>query len=376
MTNDSASTTVNNSTISGNSAASGGGVSIVTSYGGNITINNSTISGNSAESGGGISGQSSYGGSIVVKNSTISGNFAQESGGGIDASYTELDITNSTITDNTANDKGSGVNLDNGTINSTIIADNANNDDIAGFFGAWNFNSGGNNLIGNGGTSTTFTNDVNGDLVGTLDRPLNPELGELKDNGGQTLTHALLPHSPAINTGSSPEELTTDQRGLDRSIGQTDIGAFEVQANSPDISNYEVIDGNTEDDNLTGTDQKNIISGNDGNDTLNGGPQFDRLNGGQGDDVLSGGGGSNVLKGDAGNDLFYLENTAESIAWIRDFELDRDLLGLSNSVTYEDLEITGRVNSFINYQGSEIAVVLGVSPEELTSEFFTQLPQS
>ena len=80
-----------------------------------------------------------------------------------------------------------------------------------------------------------------------------------------------------------------------------------------------------------------------------------------------------MLKGDAGNDLFYLENTAESIAWIRDFELDRDLLGLSNSVTYEDLEITGRVNSFINYQGSEIAVVLGVSPEELTSEFFTQL---
>ena len=93
-------------------------------------------------------------------------------------------------------------------------------------------------------------------------------------------------------------------------------------------------------------------------------------------DVLSGGGGSNVLKGDAGNDLFYLENTAENIAWIRDFELDRDLLGLADGIAYENLEITGRVNSFINYQGSEIAVVLGVSPAELTSEFFTQLPQS
>ena len=170
------------------------------------------------------------------------------------------------------------ISITGGTFTSSIIAGNVNNDDIDGFL----ITSNGNNLIGNGEDveAELFTDGINGDLVGTAENPIDPHLGVLKDNGGQTLTHALLPHSPAINTGSSPEELTTDQRSLNRSIGQTDIGAFEVQADSLDISDYEVIDGNTDDNTLTGSERKNIISGNDGDDTLNGGSQFDRLNGG------------------------------------------------------------------------------------------------
>ncbi len=63
---------------------------------------------------------------------------------------------------------------------------------------------------------------------------VNPKLGSLRQNGGDTCTHALLPSSPAIN-GGNPAGCTdhdgvlisTDQRGLSRS-SRCDIGAFEV----------------------------------------------------------------------------------------------------------------------------------------------------
>lgn len=61
----------------------------------------------------------------------------------------------------------------------------------------------------------------------------DPKLGPLQANGGRTQTHALLPDSPAIDTGSNPLALTTDQRGagFPRTIGAaTDIGAFETAA--------------------------------------------------------------------------------------------------------------------------------------------------
>jgi hypothetical protein len=63
-------------------------------------------------------------------------------------------------------------------------------------------------------------------------------LGPLADNGGATLTHALLPESPAIDAGSA-EGLTADQRGFPRHLDllplsnggdASDIGAFEYGA--------------------------------------------------------------------------------------------------------------------------------------------------
>lgn len=56
----------------------------------------------------------------------------------------------------------------------------------------------------------------------------DPRLGTLTENGGLTLTHALLPNSPAINayTADCP---SNDQRGDARPQGSAcDIGAFEV----------------------------------------------------------------------------------------------------------------------------------------------------
>jgi hypothetical protein len=82
-------------------------------------------------------------------------------------------------------------------------------------------------LIGDGSQLSSFTDSISGD----------PLLGPLADNGGATLTHALMPGSPAIDTGSnalavdaSGSPLANDQRGsdFDRIFSTTvDIGAFE-----------------------------------------------------------------------------------------------------------------------------------------------------
>jgi hypothetical protein len=88
----------------------------------------------------------------------------------------------------------------------------------------------GHNIIG---TATGFTNLVSTDLVG-----VDPKLGPLEDNGGATLTHALLTGSPAIDAGGPTGE-PFDQRGQPRTIDDpsvanlngsdgTDIGAFEA----------------------------------------------------------------------------------------------------------------------------------------------------
>jgi hypothetical protein len=61
---------------------------------------------------------------------------------------------------------------------------------------------------------------------------VDPMLGPLTDNGGPTLTHALLPGSPAIDAGDNTGAPEWDQRGpgFPRIVnGTVDIGAFEVQ---------------------------------------------------------------------------------------------------------------------------------------------------
>jgi hypothetical protein len=81
-------------------------------------------------------------------------------------------------------------------------------------------------LIGNTARATLGPGSANN----LLNR--DPLLGPLADNGGPTLTHALLPGSPAINAGSNLSNLTTDQRqaGFPRVFeSAVDIGAFEVQ---------------------------------------------------------------------------------------------------------------------------------------------------
>lgn len=83
----------------------------------------------------------------------------------------------------------------------------------------------GHNLSSDG--SCTFSNQ--GSLNNT-----DPKLGSLAENGGPTLTMALLASSPAIDGADTSAAPLTDQRGFPRPAGlAADIGAFEYGSMLP-----------------------------------------------------------------------------------------------------------------------------------------------
>ncbi|MBI5965134.1 MAG: CSLREA domain-containing protein, partial [Chloroflexi bacterium] len=194
-----------------------------------VTLHSSLISGNTASHGGGIASGSTAS-QITVVNSTISGNDGNASGGGINV-VGAADLYNATITDNTASD-GGGLKIAVGStlnVRNSIIADNTGttNVDCSG-----TLISQGYNLIGD--TTGCTIIGTTGNITGVI-----ANLGPLLNNGGPTLTHALLVGSPAINAGhptvcldETGAPLGVDQRGFARA-DRCDMGAYEY--NSPGI---------------------------------------------------------------------------------------------------------------------------------------------
>jgi hypothetical protein len=250
-------TTLTNAVLSGNTVDSGclaclneGGAIYQAKYG-NLTITGSTLSGNtvnataSGASAGGAITTKYYGGAniITLTNSTISGNSVtatgdptQSFGGAIYQAFTpapgSLITYNSTIAYNTAGGVGGGVSAGYETtltFNSTIVGKNTatGTPDSSDFGTPVTATVGGDyNLVQTDPTSAGFTFTGTHNIIGE-----DPLLLPLANNGGTTQTHALDPASPAIDTGSNPLSLTTDQRGVPyaRVVGAAaDIGAFEL----------------------------------------------------------------------------------------------------------------------------------------------------
>ena len=75
----------------------------------------------------------------------------------------------------------------------------------------------------------------------------------LADNGGPTLTHALLADSVAIDAVAC--DLTTDQRGVPRSDGFCDSGSYEfVPVSDDDSSDDDSNDDDSSDDDSSDVD--------------------------------------------------------------------------------------------------------------------------
>lgn len=208
---------IGNSTISGNTSDSfTGGVHFQSGTG---SITKSTVSGNSASSGGGLYFQS---GSIGLINVTISGNTASSSGGGIYNQAATSTLTNVTMTGNQA-PNGASIYLQAGGVSllNTIVANSIGgtncNDDLTSL---------GHNLDDEGSCGLNAAGDING---------TDPQIGALANNGGPTLTHAIVQGGPAFNTASADcGGLVTDQRGVSRpQFGLCDIGAFELAPPPP-----------------------------------------------------------------------------------------------------------------------------------------------
>lgn len=125
-------------------------------------------------------------------------------------------MINSTVSGNTANIGGGIYNYGIANLTNTIIANSTSGGDCKNLS---TIQTNLNNVIEDGSCSPALSGD--------------PHLGFFQDNGGSTLTYALLPGSIAIDAGNNTgaSGLLFDQRGpdFDRVVnGTVDIGAFEV----------------------------------------------------------------------------------------------------------------------------------------------------
>lgn len=228
----------NNIASSGTSTLDTGGGAWI---GGSATIIASSIYSNHADSAAalllGFNGGSS---ATAIYESTIANNKAVASnakyGGAVYLGSTST-IENCTISGNTEKNStdtkyGAGILIDDGvsvSMSSTIVSGNNLLHSTSGALPS--------NFHGDSTTSATVTGDHNlvglskfttvpGDTIRTDD----PKLGPLANNGGLTVTMAVLPGSPAIDVGTANGD-TVDQRGtgFKRVVGAgADIGAFEL----------------------------------------------------------------------------------------------------------------------------------------------------
>ncbi|HLH52764.1 MAG TPA: HYR domain-containing protein [Verrucomicrobiae bacterium] len=172
----------------------------------------------------------------TVFDSTISGNQASQQGGGIELGLlANLSVQSTTVASNNAT-TGSGAFVTTQapatglSIGDTIVVGNTpqQGPDIVG-----SFTSLGYNLVGNANGTAGFAST---DLLN-----VDPLLGPLTNNGGETPTHALGQSSPAIDAGNPsfvpPPMLDQRGPGFLRVVGgRVDIGAFELGCLLPIIN--------------------------------------------------------------------------------------------------------------------------------------------
>jgi predicted outer membrane repeat protein len=226
-------TTITDSTISGNSANYGGGI-----YSdGVLTITNSTVSGNSQ---GGIASS----GLLVITNSNIVGN-SSDIGGGIEATLGTITVTNSNISGNSASVQGGGIDVGNidvaqnvTLIDTTVRGNSAGN-------GSGIFNNGANITIrdstidknmytnpgnvGLGGGIYNFSGRVN--LINsTVSRNVAGIFGGIYNNGDLYLINSTVTQN-SVNFGDHGAGIFTDTALTLRNS----IVAGNIAKGNPDI---------------------------------------------------------------------------------------------------------------------------------------------
>lgn len=203
------------SSLYANTANQGG--AIWNGPGATMRVDGTTVRQNSGMAGGGIVNQ----GRMYLNNSTVSNNriAGDETcrGAGIRNSGV-LEIIHCTIVANRSDSSGAGLyNEGELTGTNTLFAANEG----ANCRLSSPVSSLGGNLDSDNSCGLTHETDSAG---------LDPLLGPLRDNGGPTWTHALLPGSPAIDSGRdlANQGIVHDQRGEVRPQGPGyDIGAVE-----------------------------------------------------------------------------------------------------------------------------------------------------
>jgi len=217
--NHSSEVAVRRCTFAENTAGNGGGIH---NFQGKMTVEACTFSGNAAVGdfygtdirGGGIYNQSNNTDSAVIVNCTFYGNSA-DFGGGV-ANWGKMLLINSTLSENSA-------------VHGEELADGKDHPTEVVNCILWHGYPGDEIY-----TDQSYPVDVRYSIIkggypgeGNLD--VSPLLGTPSWNGGPTRTCALLPGSPAIDSGTSAGAPEKDQRGIDRpQKSGFDRGAYEV----------------------------------------------------------------------------------------------------------------------------------------------------
>jgi CSLREA domain-containing protein len=201
---------IDGTTISGNQATgSGGGVAVF----GVASIGNSTITGNHAEQGGGISVYDSagYAAWTTISNSTIAHNYSPESAGIHADVSAAIEVYDSTI----AGNHFGGVSPKGYVRTSnSVVADNAGGvvADVSG---------------GHLRASFSLIEQPGGAVIESVFGPnitgCDPRLGPLADNGGPTQTMLPASTSPVIDAGGGAPWGQFDQRGQPRIFNVPDV---------------------------------------------------------------------------------------------------------------------------------------------------------
>lgn len=209
---------IQDSTFTGNHA----GLEVGSDYLASLQIRNVTVTDNRGSGGGYLSAEI-----VSVQDSVIARNETDLFGAGIETGLDtlELTLTNTTVSENVSTTDGQphgaairggrftsvtliqstitgntkGINAEDGPISSLSLYGSIFDQELSGPVTAdFSLISIADNAVITG----------SGNQTGTAANPLDPLLGPLADNGGSTLTHALLPGSPALNAGQGPPLIT------------------------------------------------------------------------------------------------------------------------------------------------------------------------
>ena len=207
-----------------------------------LNVNRSTIRDNVASaSGGGF--EVAFGATLNVHDSAIINNQANQSGG-INLFSSNASISGSTISGNTAGLAAAVLAFGSDsilTIDQTTVAENSGGGatiraegNAVVNFGNSIFASTGSNFFASGTANLSsqghnISNDATGNLIAAGDMPnTDPLLAPLANNGGRTLSHALMEGSPAANGGDPAVNGGVDQTGAARVVGGImDVGSVE-----------------------------------------------------------------------------------------------------------------------------------------------------
>lgn len=193
-------------TFSQNQSQRGGAFFEYGTPAGHWLLTNNTFTENSADIGGAVYVENYYnerGSSVELRNCTFRENHAPFGG-----AIASIRAGRTTVSNCVFSRFGSETNLMAGADGGVLISagNNLSNDDAGG----------------DSGTAPGGLLDAAGDMRNT-----DPRLAPLADNDGPTQTCALLPGSPAIDSGNEPFSSSRDQRNFVR-IGPSDRGAFEA----------------------------------------------------------------------------------------------------------------------------------------------------